>query len=83
MVDVYLKVYHLEQNHHGLDGRIAQPTLEVGAANERDRRRQSRGGMLNSNYRDAARSSQFLDQTGLLLRHWIGTVDEFFGVVAL
>lgn len=49
-----LEYYHRERNHQGLDGRIIQPALEVGAANGKVRRRQRLGGMLNFYYRDAA-----------------------------
>jgi len=54
VVDEYLKYYHLERNHQGLDGRIIQPALEVGAAKGKVRRRQRLGDMLSYHYRDAA-----------------------------
>jgi hypothetical protein len=54
VLDEHLEHYHRERNHQGLDGRIIQPAMEVGAANGKVRRRQRLGGMLNYYYRDAA-----------------------------
>lgn len=50
----YLEHYHHERNHQGLDGRIIQPALEVGAAKGKVRWRQGLGGILNDYCREAA-----------------------------
>ncbi len=54
VVGEYLEYNHVERNHQGLDSRIIEPRLEVGAAVGKVRRRRRLGGMLTYYYRDAA-----------------------------
>ena len=50
----YLKHYHHERNHQGLDGQIIEPDTATGLSSAKVQRRQRLGGMLNYCYRHAA-----------------------------
>ena len=54
VVDEYLVHYHRERNHQGLEGKIIDPSEEVGLTAGTICRRERLGGMLNYYYREAA-----------------------------
>jgi len=53
-VTAYIKHYHAERNHQGLENVIIQPGAEVGSATGKVQCRERLGGMLRYYYRDAA-----------------------------
>jgi hypothetical protein len=50
----YLKHYHAERNHQGLDNELITPEPEVGQTTGRVKRRRHLGGLLSSYHREAA-----------------------------
>ena len=53
-VRAYIRHFHEERNHQGLDTKIIDPRDEVGAVAGKIERRESLGGILNDYYRNAA-----------------------------
>jgi putative transposase len=50
----YLRHYHQERNHQGLDDQLIAPEPEVGTSTGKVRRRERLGGLLSYYYREAA-----------------------------